>query len=521
MALPLRHSSHRALAALAVTAALALGAAQPATAAAPPEGVVAGADSPGAVPGSYLVILRPTLAKATASAGATLAHRYGGTLRRTFGAALNGYSVQLSDRQARRLAADPAVAEVVQNHRVAADTTRTGLPSWGLDRIDQKRLPLDDRLTTVDSGGQGVTAYVIDTGVLVTHDEFGGRASSGYDAVDLDGDADDGNGHGTHVAATIAGSSFGVAPKAAVVAVRVLDDDGSGTTEQVVDGIDWVTRNAHKPAVANLSLGSDPDDALDAAVRNSIASGITYAAAAGNQGVDASEHSPARVQTAITVGATDRDDHRAWYSNYGPLVDLFAPGSDITSAWIGWDESENTISGTSMATPHVTGAAALYLAGHRTATPAQVAAALTGAASPGSVQQDPGDDTTDRLLYVGTTPIPPLGKRFDNTTPVTVDNNTAESPITVTGVPGRAPAMLDVHVSVTHYWPADLTADLIAPDGRSYRVMTASDDLLPSPYHVLIGVNASASPANGVWRLRVYDPAESFGGQLDGWALQF
>ncbi|OSC53636.1 serine protease, partial [Streptomyces sp. 4F] len=254
-------------------------------------------------------------------------------------------------------------------------------PSWGLDRIDQQNRPLDSSYTYPDSAGQGVTAYVIDTGVRITHSDFGGRASYGYDAIDNDNTAQDGHGHGTHVAGTVAGSAYGVAKQAKVVGVRVLDNSGSGTTAQVVAGIDWVARNAAKPAVANMSLGGGADSALDAAVRNAIASGVTFVVAAGNESTNASTKSPARVTEAITVGATTSSDARASYSNYGSVLDLFAPGSSITSAWNSGDSATNTISGTSMASPHVAGAAALHLADNPSATPAQVASALTSAAT--------------------------------------------------------------------------------------------------------------------------------------------
>lgn len=196
-----------------------------------------------------------------------------------------------------------------------------------------------------------VTAYVIDTGVRVTHKDFEGRATSGFDAVDNDEDADDGNGHGTHVAGTIAGAAHGVAKKAKIVAVRVLDDAGSGTTEQVVAGIDWVTANHEGPSVANMSLGGGADPALDAAVEKAIASGVTFAVAAGNESSDAGEGSPSRVPEAITVASSTEDDEQSSFSNFGSVVDIYAPGSDITSAWNDSDDATNTISGTSMATP--------------------------------------------------------------------------------------------------------------------------------------------------------------------------
>lgn len=249
------------------------------------------------------------------------------------------------------------------------------------------------------SAGAGVTVYVIDTGIRITHDDFGGRASYGWDFVGGDRVAADGNGHGTHVAGTVAGASLGVAKKAKVVAVRVLDNAGAGTTAQAVAGIDWVTRHAHKPAVANLSLGGGYNAALDAAVRTSIRSGVTYTVAAGNVGQPAALYSPADVREAITVGATDRKDTRAGFSNYGSALDLFAPGVSITSASYTSDTGRVAHSGTSMASPHAAGAAALYLADHPKAMPAAVARALVAGAVSGKVSGR-GAGSPNKLLQV-------------------------------------------------------------------------------------------------------------------------
>ncbi|MEV7889435.1 S8 family peptidase [Streptomyces sp. NPDC002817] len=366
--------------------------------AAPAEGKVLAADSPTAIKDSYIVTLKKgsTGFKSTSAAGKNLVKEYGGAVKKTFGTALNGYSATLSAAEAKRLAADPAVASVEQNQRVHVDATQSSAP-WGLDRIDQAALPLSGTYTYPDTAGAGVTAYVIDTGVRITHAQISGRASYGYDAVDGDTTASDGNGHGTHVATTIAGSTYGVAKQAKIVAVRVLDNAGSGTTAGVVAGIDWVTANHSGPSVANMSLGGGASTALDTAVRNSIASGVTYAVAAGNSSANASSYSPARVTEAITVGATTSTDARASYSNYGSVLDIFAPGSSITAGWYTSDTATNTISGTSMATPHVAGAAAVYLAGHTSSTPAQVATALTGGATT-NVVTSPGTGSPNRLL---------------------------------------------------------------------------------------------------------------------------
>ncbi|MET8226470.1 S8 family peptidase [Streptomyces sp. NPDC004082] len=386
---------YRAGGLVAVVIAAVLSATAPPAHAAP-EGRTAGAGAPGAVDGSYLVTLEGGTV-ASSAAGRDVAETYGAKISHTYRAALNGYAVRADPARARRLAADPRVVSVVQDTAVRLDHRQRNPPSWGLDRIDQPARPLDHRYASPDSGGAGVTVYVIDTGIRVTHRDFGGRAGDGWDFVDGDRTAGDGNGHGTHVAGTIAGRTYGVAKKARVVAVRVLDDAGVGTTAQVIAGIDWVTSHARKPAVANLSLGGPANAQLDAAVRNSIASGVTYAVAAGNDGLSASLYSPARVGEALTVGATGRNDARAGFSNFGPRVDLFAPGVSITSASHTGDTAEATLSGTSMATPHVTGAAALYLAGHPGASPARVGKALVERASRGKVTGE-GPGSPDRLL---------------------------------------------------------------------------------------------------------------------------
>ena len=394
---PARHRHRRTATAVLVGTALAVAGAAPAIAA-EPTGTILHADSPSAVAGTYLVVLKDGT-QIDKSRADRLAQRYGGTVTRVFGHAIEGYTAHLSARQAARLAADPSVASVEADQRVSITDTQTAAP-WGLDRVDQRNLPLSQTYTYGPSSG--VTVYVVDTGITVTHQDFGGRASYGYDAVDGDNVAQDGNGHGTFVAGVAAGSTYGIAKNANIVGVRVLNDSGSGTTAGVIAGIDWVTANAVPGrSVANLSLGGGASSTLDAAVRRSITAGIPYAIAAGNSGVNAANTSPARVTEALTVGATGRTDARASWSNYGAVLDLFAPGVDITSAWRTSNTATYTGSGTSFSSPHVAGAAALYLTAHSGASVATVNAAIVTAATTGVVTS-PGSGSPNRLLYTAT-----------------------------------------------------------------------------------------------------------------------
>ncbi|MGI8692746.1 MAG: S8 family peptidase [Geodermatophilaceae bacterium] len=356
---------------------------------------------------SYVVVMNDTSSLRAAGVTAVarqIADRNSGSVNYVYDTALRGFATTMSEANARHVAADPAVSYVQQNQTIRISGTQPNPPSWGLDRIDQRKLPLNNSYT-YPTTASNVHAYVIDTGIRFTHTTFGGRATSGRDTIDNDNDATDCNGHGTHVAGTVGGTEYGVAKGVQIVGVRVLSCAGSGTTAQVVAGIDWVTANAIKPAVANMSLGGGPDSVLDDAVRGSIASGITYSLSAGNGNAfgrpkDACKQSPARVAEAVTVAATDINDNRASFSNFGTCVDIFAPGVNILSAWLDSDTDTNTISGTSMAAPHVTGAAALYLTNHPTATPLQVRNQLSSTATKEKVK-DPREGSPNRLLFVG------------------------------------------------------------------------------------------------------------------------
>ncbi|MFE9749334.1 S8 family serine peptidase [Saccharothrix saharensis] len=358
------------------------------------------AGGPAAVPGSYIVVLEDGVqAEGLAAAvDARVTHRYR--------SALNGFAATMSERAAKRLAADPAVAYVAQDQRFSVLVDQPNPPSWGLDRVDQRDLPLNANYGYATTAGN-VHAYIIDTGIRTSHGDFGGRATFDVNTTG-DGTDTDCNGHGTHVAGTVGGTAHGVAKGVRLHGVKVLTCSGSGTLAGVLAGVDWVTANAQKPAVANMSLGGGANDTLDAAVRQSIASGVTYAVASGNSNANACAFSPARVAEAITVNATDSADGRASFSNWGACADVFAPGVGITSAWHTSDGATNSISGTSMASPHVAGAAALYLAGDPGASPQQVRDALVAAATPNKVG-NPGTGSPNALLFVDAGPPPQPG----------------------------------------------------------------------------------------------------------------
>lgn len=354
------------------------------------------------IAGRYIVVLEKAELslrgeKPLASAQG-LARAAGAKVTHEYEHALAGFAGEMSEASALALAADPRVAYVAEDGIVELAATQSGA-AWGLDRIDQRDLGLNGNYT-YHSTGAGVHAYVIDTGMRLTHGEYAGRVGNGYDAVTAGGNASDCNGHGTHVAGTIGGSTYGVAKSATLHPVRVLDCSGSGSYAGVIAGINWVTANHVKPAVANMSLGGGAYQPVDDAVTASVNAGVTYAIAAGNSNANACNYSPARTPAAITVGSTDSNDARSSFSNYGSCVDLFAPGGSITSAWYSSDTATAVLSGTSMAAPHAAGVAALYLQLAPTATPAQVAARLTSAAVAGAVG-NPGTGSPNLLLHNG------------------------------------------------------------------------------------------------------------------------
>jgi len=363
--------------------------------------------APAPIADEYIVVFREDVADVAGTAG-QLAAANGATIRFTYRHALKGFAAHMSGAAAEALTHNPRVAFVEQDQVVSLNDVETmdvnGDP-WGLDRIDAATGL--NQSYSYSLTGTNVTAYIIDTGILTTHNEFGGRAESGYTSIPDGNGTTDCNGHGTHVSGTVGGTTYGVAKNVHLVAVRVLDCSGSGSNSGVVAGVDWVTANHISPAVANMSLGGSASAALDLAVTNSINSGVSYAIAAGNGNAlgiaqDACNYSPARVPAAMTIGATTKTDAKTSWSNYGSCVDWFAPGSGIKSSWIGSSSATNTISGTSMATPHVTGVAALYLQANPGATPQQVRDGLYAAATKGIVTS--ASTANNHLLYT-----PPAG----------------------------------------------------------------------------------------------------------------
>ncbi|MEU1870653.1 S8 family peptidase [Streptomyces sp. NPDC019793] len=517
-----------AASALLVGAAATTGAAAPV----PPDdgGRIVGADRAGAVEGSYIVTLENDVPRADIPASAeALAKRHGGSLRHTYTTALRGFAVNMTEQRAEELAADPSVARVEADAVAYAVGTQPNPPSWGLDRVDQRDLPVD-RSYTYPEGASDVTAYVVDTGVRLGHRDFGGRAVSGYDFIDDDSDASDCQGHGTHVAGTVGGTAHGVAKDVRLVSVRVLNCQGtSGNTwAPVLAGIDWVTRNADGPSVANMSIGGGRTQSVNDAVGASVASGVTWVVAAGNNNADACSYSPSSTPAAVTVGATDSRDARAtgWSngqgSNYGSCLDIFAPGDDIVSTSNAGDSASRVDSGTSMASPHVAGAAALLLSAHPDWSPAQVRDRLVADATSGKVT-DPRNGSPNRLLFTGTgdTP-PPGGERFENTDDHPIrDGATVESPLTVTGVSGNAPAALSVALDIRHTYRGDLRVELVAPDGGVFRLKDYAAHDSADDVRGTFAVDASGKAANGTWKLRVSDNWVNDTGYVNAWSLQF
>lgn len=381
---------------------------------------------PQVVPNRYIVVLRDGPAArnqvSRAAVAGSLARVAGGRVLRVYEQVLDGFALEMTPAAAQRLAADPRVAYVEPDRVVYALDTQLGAP-WGIDRIDQRDLPLSTSYT-YSATGQNVHAYIIDTGILATHDEFAGRMGNDFTAVNDGHGTNDCNGHGTHVAGTVGGTTWGVAKRVTLHAVRVLDCDGVGSWSGVIAGVDWVAVNRVAPAVANMSLGGPPSIAVDDAVRNAIAGGVTVVVAAGNETVDACGVSPARTPQAVTVGSSTAADARSRFSNFGLCLDLFAPGSTITSAGIDSNADTAVMSGTSMASPHVAGVAAQILERTPGMTPAAVAAAIVGNATSGKVN-DTRPGSPNRLLHAVFNP-----PRIQITGPVVFPDACGMAPVT-------------------------------------------------------------------------------------------
>ncbi|MFP2908920.1 S8 family peptidase [Pyxidicoccus sp. 3LFB2] len=365
------------------------------------------------IPGRYIVVMKDAAPGKVSAAARTLMAKHGGEVDFVYENALQGFAAKLPEATAMRLAEDPAVQYVEEDSVVRATAIQSAPPSWGVDRVDQPGLPLDGSYT-YDLTGAGVNVYIFDSGIRTTHTDFGGRAFEGFTAISDGHGHGDCAGHGTHVAATVAGASYGVAKDARVHSVRILDCENIGPLSGIIAGVNWMRQNHTKPAVANFSISGPPSRAMDDAIRSAIGAGITVVVAAGNEEKDACRFSPGRVAAALVVGGTTKRDDRAFGSNWGSCVDLFAPGLSIVSASHIDDTLSAIQSGTSMAAPHVTGAVALYLQNNRTASPAVVHAAILDRAAAGVVADPKG--SPNRMLRIPDQtmrmPVEPCGNGF-------------------------------------------------------------------------------------------------------------
>ncbi|MFW6576609.1 S8 family peptidase [Acinetobacter baumannii] len=353
----------------------------------------------GIIKNQYIVILNKD-AGPSKDFAQNIAKQHAGKVLQSYDTVLKGFAIYLPDTAGaafiEAMKKNPHVLSVESDTIVNIDATTQSNPDWGLDRIDQKALPLNSTYSYLQTGS-GTTAYIVDTGILSSHQEFSGRVLSGYTAISDGNGTTDCNGHGTHVAGTVGGTTYGVAKSVNLVPIRILGCDGSGASSNVIAGLDWILKNGKKPAIVNMSLGGATSSSLDSAVENLYNNGYIMVVAAGNSNTDACTSSPARVSKAITVAATDNTDTRASYSNYGSCVDIFAPGSQINSSWIGSNTATKILNGTSMATPHVAGVVAEMLQSTPTASPQTISTNLLNQASSNVVKNPSG--SPNRLLY--------------------------------------------------------------------------------------------------------------------------